>query len=170
MEIETLRELLATQGPDVLTIGNLEACDLPDIWWAGSPTHLRNVALKLEAAARGELDYLAARTPDGSPVAKSYIDFRVGEDEAEIAQLATHPELQGLGIATRLIAAAENRIRQRGRRWAILGVEVGEDRTRRFYERLGYVAWTQRSASWETDDGTYHTEIVLLRKDLHTSR
>jgi ribosomal protein S18 acetylase RimI-like enzyme len=167
MEIETLRELLATQGPGVLTFGKLEARDLPDIWWAGSPTHLRNVALKLEAAARGELDYLAARAPDGTPVAKGYIDYATGEAEGTIGQLATRPELQGLGIATRLINAAEACIRERGRRWAVIGVEAGEDRTRRFYERLGYAAWTQQSASWETDDGTYHTEIVLLRKDLH---
>lgn len=170
MEIEILRELLAAQGPEVLTFGNLEANDLPDIWWSGSPAHLRSVALKLEAAARGELDYLAARAPDGTPVAKGYIDYTTGEAEGTIGQLATRPELQGLGIATRLITVAEDRIRERGRRWAVIGVEVGKERTRRFYERLGYVAWTQQSASWEADDGIYHTTILLLRKDLQASR
>src|SRR6266702_6091962 len=74
----------------------------------------------------------------------------LGEDDSGVfSQLATLDGLQGLGIATMLIAAAEQRVRGRGLAFATLGVEDGNPRARRLYQRLGYQASGRQHASWE---------------------
>jgi len=70
-----------------------------------------------------------------------------------------------------LIAAAENRIRQRRKTWSVLKVEADTERVRKFYERLGYGFSGRESAAWEVDDEEgrtrmYETELVVLRKEL----
>ncbi len=70
-----------------------------------------------------------------------------------------------------LIAAAEQRVRGRGLAFATLGVEDGNPRARRLYQRLGYQASGRQHASWEyeDDDGVlrmYETTLTMLRKPL----
>ena len=79
--------------------------------------------------------------------------------------------LQGRGLATHLIAAAEQRIRQRDLPWAVLSVEEDNPRARALYERLGYTAWQRQRASWQYEDEAgvlrlYETELAVLRKAL----
>lgn len=86
-------------------------------------------------------------------------------------QLDTVDELQGLGLGSRLIEAAEDRIRRRGLRLAGMGVEDSNPRARALYERLGYSFAAREPASWEVtdEDGTavlYETEINVLIKDI----
>jgi ribosomal protein S18 acetylase RimI-like enzyme len=86
-------------------------------------------------------------------------------------QLATHGELQGLGLGTALIAAAEERIRRRGLTVARMGVGDGNPRARALYERLGYEELGQRAVSWEEDaaDGSlsiYRTVVTEMDKTL----
>jgi ribosomal protein S18 acetylase RimI-like enzyme len=118
-----------------------------------------------------DIEYLVVRAPSGYPIAKACIDYKEHEGKATLTQLATLSGLQGFGIGTKMIAVAEDRIRQRGVRTAILGVEDNNPRAKALYERLGYVPAGREKESWtETDkDGNkflYETEVTLLTKDL----
>ena len=79
--------------------------------------------------------------------------------------------LQGLGIATMLIGAGEQRVHARGLAFAALGVEDNNPRARHLYRRLGYRAAGRQHASWDTEDDTgvlrvYETRFTILRKRL----
>jgi len=56
---------------------------------------------------------------------------------------------QNLGIGTRLIAAAERRLKTRGFRLSELGVEKNNPRAQRLYERLGYQVVRDHIDEWE---------------------
>lgn len=140
--------------------------DLADCGWSGSPTHLTAVAKELDLAARGRADYLVACPPSGLPVGKGGITYQLAPGSATIWQLAVHPALQGLGIGTLLISALEDRIRERGCRFAEIRVEVANTRARRLYERLGYMAFAEVPDSWETDEGLYETTLTVMNKQL----
>jgi GNAT superfamily N-acetyltransferase len=69
-----------------------------------------------------------------------------------IANVATHPDYRGRGIARQLLEASLNMIRQRGGQTAVLQVDAANAVAQRLYTRLGFVAergWTQwrRSAT-----------------------
>ncbi len=165
------RDRLDQGGPEALRVDDLVIADLPHIAWSGNPSHLRNVEGQLTRAASGEVEYLAVRAPSGAPVAKGGIDYTLHEAAGTMFQLATLPNLQGLGIARRLISVAEDRIRERGLSVAMLGVEDDNDRARSIYERLGYEVCGHEEDSWETEDeqGNKHTkyaQITLLKKHL----
>ena len=75
-----------------------------------------------------------------------------------------------MGLGTRLTTEGERRIRQRGLRWAVLGVEDSNPRAKALYERLGYSAWQRQRASWQHEDDhgelqVHETEVTLLRKE-----
>ncbi|MFE3518660.1 GNAT family N-acetyltransferase [Streptomyces sp. NPDC059166] len=154
-----------------LSVRDLTHADLETCGWAGSDHHLSGVAVQLERAGRGEVDYLAVCSATGVPVAKGGVDYMTRLGAGTLWQLAVHPALQSCGIGTLLVAAAEHRIRDRGLRRAELGVEDGNPRARALYERLGYVAYDHRPDSWEVQgpDGTlrrHDTMCTLMRKTL----
>jgi ribosomal protein S18 acetylase RimI-like enzyme len=154
-----------------LVIDDLTEADLSVLGWSGSTTHIRSVAGYLDRVASGAVEYLVARDLDGQPVAKAGIVYEEVAGVAEIMQLVTRDELQGLGVGTALIAAAEERLRRRGVPVARVGVEDDNPRARALYERLGYGVIGRRDGSWETEapDGTlfeHHTVITELEKDL----
>ena len=163
------RRALETEGPVALAIDDLRPDDLAALGWSGTAAHVRSVADYLARVPSGEVEYLIARGVDGTPVAKGGILYGEVPGVAEIMQLATHGDLQGLGLGTALIAAAEERIRRRGVAVARVGVEDGNPRARALYERLGYRESGRREVSWEAEvaDGSlfdYHTTITELDK------
>jgi ribosomal protein S18 acetylase RimI-like enzyme len=169
--IEGLRTLIRIGGAQQLAVGDLHVDDLAELAWSGSPAHLRSVAAALQRAAQGLEDYLGARAPGGEPVAKMRIDYTSEADTGVFSQLATMGPLQGLGIATMLIGAGEQRVHARGLGFAALGVEDSNPRARHLYQRLGYQASGRQHASWETEDdngvlGVYETTLTILRKRL----
>ncbi len=171
MSTSDLELLLSEKSASVLAVNDLTAEDLSELIWAGGAAHLRSIQTKLLAVGRGEADYLAVRAPDGSALAVGLIDYLFAEDAAEIGQLSVQPQLQGMGLGTHLIAAAEKRIYSRGKRWAVMGVEIDHERARKLYERLGYSLFARKPDSWYEDDGQggvrlYETEVLLLRKPL----
>jgi ribosomal protein S18 acetylase RimI-like enzyme len=149
-----------------LAVRDMTHDDLTECAWSGSPMHLAAVAQELDRAARGQADYLVACPPSGRPVAKGGITYQLAPGSGTIWQLAVHPALQSLGIGTLLVDALEDRIRQRGCRFAEIRVEVGNPRARRLYERLGYVAFGEVPDSWPTERGLYETTLVLMSKQL----
>ena len=169
--IEGLRRMILAGGIQQLTIDDLRADEVAGLTWSGNQAHLRSVAAALDRAAQGLEDYLVVRAPADQPVAKMRVDYTSEDDTGLFSQLATMDQLQGLGIATMLIAAAEQRVRARGLAFAALGVEDDNPRARRLYERLGYQASDRRPASWEyeDDDGVlrlYETTLTMLQKRL----
>ena len=149
-------------------------CDLTRLrGWYGRVTlrYLRSLPAALERAAQGLEDYVVVRVPVGEPVAKMRIDYTSEDDTGVFSQLATMGPLQGLGIATMLIGAGEQRVHARGLAFAALGVEDNNPRARRLYERLGYQASGCQHASWEYEDDNgvlrlYETTLTILRKRL----
>jgi ribosomal protein S18 acetylase RimI-like enzyme len=169
--IEGLRAMIRAGGARQLAVGDLRADEVAGLAWSGSPAHLRSVAAALQRAAQGLEDYLVVRAPHGEPVAKMRIDYTSEADTGVFSQLATMVPLQGLGIATILIAAGEQRVRARGLAFAALGVEDNNPRARHLYQRLGYQAAGRQHAAWETEDDAgvlrvYETTLTILRKRL----
>ncbi len=85
--------------------------------------------------------------------------------------MAVQPVLQGCGLGSVLIAAAEQRIRARGLDRAEIGVEEDNPRARALYERLGYAAYDREPACWEVADPDgmvrrHETICTLMRKQL----
>jgi ribosomal protein S18 acetylase RimI-like enzyme len=154
-----------------LMIRDLAPGDLPSCAWSGTATHLAAIALALDRARLGEVDYLAACPPSGLPVALGGIDYAKTHGAGTIWQLAVHGALQSCGIGTILVRAAEQRIRARGLHRAELSVEDSNQRARALYERLGYRAFGREPDSWdqEAPDGTiarYDTMVTLMCKDV----
>jgi ribosomal protein S18 acetylase RimI-like enzyme len=129
------------------------------------------MASQFDRVKLGEVAYLAVRLPTQEPVAKGGVDFAAHAGAGTICQMATRGGLEGLGLASRLIGALEDRIRQRGLPTARLSVETDNHRARRLYVHLGYNERGDRRASWEAerDDGsgfTYRATLVDMRRDL----
>src|SRR5215471_277606 len=163
--------MILAGGARQLAVGDLCDGDLAGLAWSGDPAHLRSVAAARQRAARGLEGYLVVRAPGGQPVAKMRIDYTSDAGTGVFSQLAVMGPLQGLGIATMLIGAGEQRVRLRGLAFAALGVEDNNPRACRLYQRLGYQAAGRQPASWEyeDDDGVlrlYETTLTILRKRL----
>jgi ribosomal protein S18 acetylase RimI-like enzyme len=170
-EIETgeLRRRIAS-GDARLTVEALMPDDVQLLGWSGGPTHLDNIARQLERVPAGETDYLVVRADD-TMVCKGGIDFTKEPGAGIIWQVATHPSLEGLGLATTLIRELEDRAAGRNLPTVGLAVELDNDRARRLYEHLGYRPVGESEESWISDrpDGSsylYRTTVTLMSKQL----
>src|SRR5688572_23425206 len=67
--------------------------------------------------------------------------------------------LQGCGIGTRLIQAAEAELQARGFQWATIAVSVDNPRAKGLYERLGYEVFRKDNSHW-----TYYDPDRRLRE------
>jgi GNAT superfamily N-acetyltransferase len=91
---------------------------------------------------------LIACTEDGRRL--GYIHLRPGKDGVTdescgyISLLATTKEAEGMGVASRLMAAAEDWARDRGYRLLSLDVFADNKRAVEFYERRGFRSETLR--------------------------
>ena len=167
MDLDWLREAVV-RGDASLTVAPLQAGEMDDIAWSGTRGHLENVARQLRRVASGQVEYLAVRA-DGRVVSKGGIDFEAEPGAGTIFQLATHPRLQGIGLATRLIHELQARALGRGVNRLRLAVEVDDHRVRRLYEHLGYRSIGETDASWEAEaaDGSryvYATRLTEMEK------
>jgi ribosomal protein S18 acetylase RimI-like enzyme len=150
-----------------LTVRDLEPEDLPDLDWSGGAEHLRVVAEMLQASWAGELAALVVALPNGRLVASGAVDFRPDARLGELTTLAVHERLQSLGLGTRLVAALEERVRDRGLRRARITVEHDNPRAAALYRRLGYAETGSRVETWPvTGDRTYVTVTTVLERDL----
>ena len=154
-------------------VGDLRRDELDVLGWSGSASHLENVAGQLDRRDAGGVEYLVVRDAAGLPVATGGIDFEETPGVGTIFQLATHPELEGRGLATRIVAEAERRIAARRLATARLSVEPDNERALRLYLHLGYRAVGEHEASWtaQRPDGSrfrYRTRVTDLEKDLES--
>ena len=169
--IDSTLAFLQAHNASELDVDDLTPADLPHIAWSGSTLHVESVGRALKRVERGEVEYLAVRSPEGWPVAIGGIDYAAHEGAGTLWQLVTHEGLRGHGIGTRLIAEAEQRIQQRGLEWASLSVEVENLQAQALYHRLGYEVSGQEEETWDAADAsgkiyTYHAHVDLMRKRL----
>jgi ribosomal protein S18 acetylase RimI-like enzyme len=146
VDYEALRTSVLN-GTVNLDVTPLTGDQIEQVSWSGSRAHLENMVQQLRRVGSGEVEYLAVRAAEGFPVATGGIDFAKEPGAGTIWQVATHPRLEGLGLATRLMEELEARARRRGVRKVRLGVEIGNDRARRLYEHLGYEPIGESEAS-----------------------
>lgn len=123
-------------------IRGCHASDLSDLEWFGmfsAAAHRAAVQRAYERHLAGESAFLVAEA-NRFPVGQVWVDLTKKRPEGTgvVSALRVIPCLQGLGIGTRLIDAAERVITQRGLPTAEIGVEQDNPRARRLYERLGY--------------------------------
>jgi ribosomal protein S18 acetylase RimI-like enzyme len=169
VDFRALRDAVSSGSLEPV-VGPLGPDELDLIAWSGSPTHLENVAGQLERVESGDVEYLTVRV-NGVPLAKGGIDFAKEAGAGTIWQVATHPEFEGLGLATRLIEELEQRAVRRGVRRLRLAVEIENNRGRRLYEHLGYSRIGDSEASWEAEaeDGSrfqYEAKLTEMLKEV----
>lgn len=123
-----------------VVIRECRAEDLPALEWFSLFSQERALIQRLfEQHLRGEALMLTAEV-NGEASGQLWLDFRGRPDglTGEIWGVRVMPCLQGRGIGSRLLRAAEAAMRMRGCRGAELGVEIDNPRARRLYERHGY--------------------------------
>jgi len=149
VDYEVLRSDISSGTAEIVVLP-LRSRDIERIGWSGTATHLDTVRRELRRVESGEVEYVALWA-NGNPVSKGGVDFAKEPGAGTVWQLATHPRLEGLGLATRLIAELERRTVRRGIHTARLSVELDNVRARRLYEHLGYVPVRESPASWEAE-------------------
>jgi len=147
--IEGLRAMILAGGVGQLAVGDLRdgevagglswsgirrTCAASQPPWSGPPGAWRTTSS-------------SGRRPAGRPVAKMRVDYASEDNTGVFSQLATIDRLQGLGIATMLIGAGEQRVRARGLAFAALGVEDGNP---------GHAASTSGSDTRRPAGSTHH--------------
>jgi GNAT superfamily N-acetyltransferase len=86
-------------------------------------------------------------------------------DTPILNHLEIHPEHRGRGTGTKLIKAAERRVRKLGFRRVALAVEVTNRRAAKLYKRLGYERWPHpnvRCYSLTDGNGKRQVEICQI--------
>lgn len=169
--IADVRSLIRRDGAAALAVDDLRHDDLALLAWSGSPLHIESITTALTRVPSGEVEYVVVRAPAGVPIAKGGIEHADPRGPGKLYQLATHPELQGLGIGTHLVGTLEARVRARGIESAWLGVELNNPRARALYERLGYQPFAEEAAGWESQDANglrfwKETRMTLMRRSL----
>jgi ribosomal protein S18 acetylase RimI-like enzyme len=145
--------------------------DVETLTWTGPSAHLRAIRAALTRRDAGEVDYLAVCGPADMPLAVGAVDYGRRPGTGTLGQLAVQPALRSCGLGTVLVAALEERARERGMTRVDLGVGVDNPRARALYERRGYLELGSEVDRWtyERDDGTtgvHEALCVLLGKEL----
>lgn len=169
--VDSVKHQIETFGVDSLTVNELTSEDLDRIPWSGTDLHIQHVRGELERVEDGEVDYLAVRAPNGTPICKAIVDYTQHEGAGTIGQFATMPELRSLGIGSLLMQKLEDKILERGYHAAIIGVESDNPRAQELYERQGYEAYDREEETWQELDEQgkpydYVADVILLRKEL----
>ncbi len=114
--------------------------DLPGLEWFGLFTpHRELIARVWRRHLAGDNVMLVAESRR-FPIGQVWIDLtkRAPEPVGLLWALRVFPFFQGMGLGSRLIAAAERVLRERGVPLAELGAEKNNPGARHLYERLGY--------------------------------
>jgi len=110
--MDELRDFICEDGVDALALEDLTHADLDHLGWSGAPSHIRSVGKLLDRVSTGEVDYLAIRAPDGTPIRKGCVDYMQHADAGTMEQLATHDAVQGCGMSSRTTAPCRDRKRR----------------------------------------------------------
>jgi GNAT superfamily N-acetyltransferase len=156
----------------------IRACteeDLPALEWdgllAGDPGRGADALARQQ---RGEALLLVADV-GGRPVGQALVDLgsKAAEGVGVVSGLRVLPGLRGAGIGTRLLAAAERVVVDRGLGIAEIEMDAGNEAGNRLCERLGYrAAGRVRATYFWSPPGGEREELtvdeLLLQKPLES--
>jgi len=143
----------------MLIVRDARETDLEALEWGDEYAHYRKVyrrtfdetrtgrRVMLLAEWNGELAgqvFLQLRSTDP--------EFADGKDRGYLYSLRVKGAYRGLGIGTRLVVAAEARLREQGYREAVVAAAKGNPAARRLYERLGYQVFMEDPGQWSYID------------------
>ena len=148
--------------------------DLPGLEWWGMFTPHREIFTDAYARHRRGENVMLVADVNGHPAGQAWIDLvkHAADGVGVLWAVRVFPLLQGLGIGTRLMEAAEDELRRRGYAWAEIEVERENAGARRLYERQGYAVVHEVVNEWgyTTPEGVpmRHVEhLSVMRKPLH---
>jgi predicted N-acetyltransferase YhbS len=122
------------------------------------PSALSETAATIaERLARGD-GFLAEA---GGRVVACILTAANSAEELSVGRLAVHPQWQGRGLGTRLMAVAEQMARGAGFRRMSLGVRLALTHNRALFEKLGF-----RFHSAERHPGFSEPTYIFMRKEL----
>lgn len=84
----------------------------------------------------------------------------------ELYQLFVAEKARGTGLAARLLADGEARLREGGYAEVFLDCQPDNIRALRFYQRMGWSIDRPAMVTLETADGGFELETLILRKSL----
>ena len=155
--------------PLALTVRDVGAEDLVDLEWSGGPSHIDALADAVQRSYAGETALLMISTPNGKSIAVGGVDFTRRPGGGEIWMLSVLGGWQSLGVGSLLIAALEDRVRERGLPRATLSVEHDNPRAEALYRRLGYVRTGAELDGWPIGQGrSFVTVCFTMAKGLVT--
>ncbi len=163
---------------DQVVIRSLRDGELPALEWDGQYTRFRRVfrqtyvdmvrGQRLMIVAVAGLTMVGQVFVQLSSTESRYAD---GHDRGYVYSLRVRPEWQGRGIGTRLMQAAEDGLRARGYRTAVIAAGKDNPGARRLYERLGYQRFADDPGVWYFQDVNGAQQAVVepcwvMQKDL----
>lgn len=101
----------------------------------------------------------------GTPVLAGFVLARVAADEAEILSLGVAPEMQGRGLARRLVCEVQRRLAERGARSLFLEVAADNIPALALYRRLG-LGESGRRRGYYARSGAAAADALVLSKSL----
>jgi predicted GNAT family N-acyltransferase len=105
-------------------------------------------------ARDAEAEHLIVIADDGTPVATCRVFADEGDGWARLGRLAVLPRARRRGLASRMIAACEDRARAAGARWMALDAQTT---AMPLYERSGY---TGEGEDFDDGSGIMHRRMV----------
>ncbi len=133
--------------------------DLRPLEWFGLITPYRAIVDAYFAETTHTPNVFLVAVAHAFPVGQVWVNLlKFGAQQiGEISALRVIPNLQGLGIGSLLIHAAEDAIRQHGFSTAQLNVSRDNPSAKRLYDRLGYVVVGEEDVRWNftTPDGEF---------------
>ena len=150
-----------------IVIRPLREPELQLLEWEGAYTQFRRVYRQtFEDALRGQRLMLVA-VQGQRLVGQVFIQlsstetrYADGYSRAYLYSLRVRPELQGQGLGTRLLSAAEAALRARGFTTAVIAAGKDNPGAYRLYERLGYRSFADDPGVWYFTDVNGKQQVV----------
>ena len=139
------------ESPVTVSVRELRPADV-DLLFA--PVGRSLAAEWLRRQERGEI-YVAVAEVDGEPVGRRCLDFTSFADigEGELFAAVVRPEWRSRGVATAIQGHLDDVARRRGLRVLRSVVVKGNERARRWHERIGDRLIGERLVRWTEPDG-----------------
>jgi ribosomal protein S18 acetylase RimI-like enzyme len=161
-----------------VVIRSLRDGDLAALEWDGQYTRFRRVFQQTyDDMVRGQrlmIVAVAGLTMVGQvfvQLSSTEARYADGHNRGYVYSLRVRPEWQGRGIGTRLMLAAEEGLRARGYRTAVIAAGKDNPGAKRLYERLGYQTFADDPGVWYFQDVNGAQQSVVepcwvMQKDL----
>jgi ribosomal protein S18 acetylase RimI-like enzyme len=151
-------------APDSLlqrvTIRHLREEDLPGLEWDGEFIHFRRLYREIyESTRRGNAIMWVAFLDGVGVIGQLFVQLNSarhelanGESRAYIYGFRIRQNYRRMGLGTRIMAAAERELAQRGFKWVTLNVSRENEEAIRLYRRCGYRIVAREAGRWSYID------------------